>query len=73
MANILFCAISCSEHEEDGAWQEFAAFVKEAKPHFILMMGDQVYVDEDTPNVFTRALLVAAGRAAQGARSRSTS
>lgn len=52
MANILLCAISCSKHVQDGAWNEFAAFVKEAKPHFILMMGDQVYVDEDTPNVF---------------------
>ena len=52
MANILFCAISCSKHIQDGVWNEFAAFVKEAKPHFILMMGDQVYVDEDTPNVF---------------------
>ncbi|NLD70263.1 MAG: alkaline phosphatase family protein [Limnobacter sp.] len=52
MANLLFCAISCSKHVQDGVWNEFAAFVKEAKPHFILMMGDQVYVDEDTPNVF---------------------
>jgi hypothetical protein len=52
MANVLFCAISCSEHEEDGVWDQLAAFVKEAKPHFILMMGDQVYVDENTPNVF---------------------
>lgn len=52
MANILFCAISCSEHEEEGAWNQFAAFAKEAKPHFILMMGDQVYVDENMPNVF---------------------
>ena len=30
MANILFCAISCSEHEEEGAWNQFAAFAKEA-------------------------------------------
>jgi hypothetical protein len=52
MANLLFCAISCSKHVQEGAWKQFAAFVKEAKPHFILMMGDQVYVDEDTPNVF---------------------
>jgi len=52
MANILFCAISCTKHKEEGAWKDLAAFVKSAKPHFILMMGDQVYVDEDTPNVF---------------------
>jgi hypothetical protein len=53
MANILFCAISCSKHVNDGAWHDFAKFVKDAKPHFILMMGDQIYADEDTPNVFS--------------------
>jgi hypothetical protein len=53
MANILFCAISCSKHANDGAWHDFAKFVKNAKPHFILMMGDQIYADEDTPNVFS--------------------
>jgi alkaline phosphatase D len=53
MANVLFCAVSCSKHVQDGIWQEFAAFVKKAKPHFILMMGDQIYADEDTPNVFS--------------------
>jgi alkaline phosphatase D len=52
MASILFCPISCSKHVNDGAWPDFAAFVKQAKPHFILMMGDQIYADEDTPNVF---------------------
>jgi hypothetical protein len=52
MAGILFCPISCSKHVQDGAWNEFARFVREAKPHFVLMMGDQVYVDEDQPNVF---------------------
>lgn len=52
MASILFCPISCSKHVNDGAWPDFAAFVKKARPHFILMMGDQIYADEDTPNVF---------------------
>src|SRR5262245_54454781 len=28
MANILFCAISCSKHVQDGIWKEFADFVK---------------------------------------------
>lgn len=52
MAGLLFCAISCSKHIQDGAWKELAAFVTSARPHFVLMMGDQVYVDEDSPNVF---------------------
>ena len=52
MGSVLFCAISCSKHKQDGAWNEFAAFVREARPHFILMMGDQIYADEDKPNVF---------------------
>jgi hypothetical protein len=50
-ASILFCTISCSKTKDDGLWETFAAFVEKAKPHFVLMMGDQVYVDEDVPNV----------------------
>jgi hypothetical protein len=52
MANILFCAISCSKVEKPGAWQAFESFVERAKPHFVLMMGDQVYVDEDGVDIF---------------------
>jgi hypothetical protein len=52
MASILFCPISCSRAAEPGAWDAFARFVDEAKPHFVLMMGDQVYIDEDEPDVF---------------------
>jgi hypothetical protein len=51
-ANILFCAISCNSIESDGAWEAFGKFVKDAKPHFIMMMGDQVYIDEDKPDIF---------------------
>lgn len=52
MANILFCAISYNKVESEGAWEAFAKFVNEAKPHFIMMMGDQVYIDEDEPDIF---------------------
>jgi hypothetical protein len=51
-APVLFCAISCNGGEKDGAWQAFADFVERSKPSFILMMGDQVYMDEDKPDVF---------------------
>jgi hypothetical protein len=50
MADVVFCAISCSKMEE-GLWERFSRFVEEAKPHFVLMMGDQVYIDEDEPDV----------------------
>lgn len=51
-AGVLFCAISCNSDQADGAWPEFGRFVDRAKPHFVVMMGDQVYVDDDKPNVF---------------------
>lgn len=51
-APVLFCAISCSSVSSLGAWERFAEFVDEAEPQFVLMMGDQVYLDEDAPDVF---------------------
>jgi hypothetical protein len=51
-APVLFCTISCSGGEEDGAWNALAAFVEDAQPSFILMTGDQVYLDEDQPDIF---------------------
>jgi hypothetical protein len=50
--NLLFCAISCSSAEEDGIWEPFRRFVEDSQPQFVLMMGDQVYLDEDDPDVF---------------------
>lgn len=52
MTNIQFAAISCSSAEKDGIWPQFEDFVKESQPHFVLMMGDQVYVDEEEPDIF---------------------
>jgi hypothetical protein len=56
MAPILFCAISCNQTKKAGLWEKLAAFVEKAKPHFVVMMGDQVYVDEDEPDVFKEHL-----------------
>jgi hypothetical protein len=50
-APILFCAVSCNQTKHEGLWETFARFVEQAKPHFVLMMGDQLYVDEDEPDV----------------------
>ena len=52
MADVLFAAISCNSLEREGAWERFATFVEEAQPTFLVMMGDQVYIDEDEPDVF---------------------
>ena len=53
---VLFCVVSCNQTKHDGVWKVFAAFVEKAKPHFVLMMGDQVYMDEDKPDVFKEHL-----------------
>lgn len=52
MTNLLFCAISCNAEARLGAWERFASFVEDSQPSFVLMMGDQVYLDEDAPNTF---------------------
>ncbi len=56
MTNLLFCAISCNGAEIDGAWRQFGEFVERSQPSFVVMMGDQVYLDEDPPNVFDEHL-----------------
>lgn len=54
MTNLLFCVISCNGAEKEGAWRKFAEFVERSQPSFVVMMGDQVYLDEDEPNVFAK-------------------
>jgi hypothetical protein len=51
-ANLLFCAISCSKAAEDGLWEPFRQFAEDSLPQFVVMMGDQVYLDEDDPDIF---------------------
>jgi hypothetical protein len=55
-ASLLFCVVSCSQTKNDGVWKLFDAFVEKAKPHFVLMMGDQVYMDQDEPDVYKEHL-----------------
>jgi hypothetical protein len=45
MADVLFVTVSCSDWKKDGAWLELERFVEEQQPRFILMVGDQVYLD----------------------------
>lgn len=52
MTNLLFCVISCNGAGQLGAWERFADYVEDARPSFVVMMGDQVYMDEDEPDIF---------------------
>lgn len=57
MANILFCPISCNAIDKGlGAWRPFAEFVDRSLPNFFLMVGDQLYMDEDKPDTFEEEL-----------------
>ena len=67
MANILFCPISCNAIDKGlGSWQPFSEFVDRSLPNFVLMMGDQLYMDEDKPDTFDDELDFIAGAAARG-------
>jgi hypothetical protein len=44
-ADVLFISISCSRSKAEGAWPLLERFMWEAKPRFIIMLGDQVYLD----------------------------
>lgn len=48
LTDVLFVSISCSDWRRDGAWLELEQFVRDQQPRFILMMGDQVYLDFGT-------------------------
>ena len=52
MAPIQFCVVSCNGAQQPGAWEDLATFVERAQPSFLVMMGDQVYMDEDEIDVF---------------------
>jgi hypothetical protein len=50
MADVLFVTMSCSDWKRDGAWLELEQFVEDQQPRFILMIGDQVYLDFGNPD-----------------------
>lgn len=57
MANVLFCPISCNAIDKGlGVWKPFSEFVDRALPNFVLMVGDQLYMDEDKPDTFVEEL-----------------
>ncbi|WLB86875.1 alkaline phosphatase D family protein [Bradyrhizobium japonicum] len=54
LAHLTFCAISCNIAEEDGQWAALGKYIADARPQFLLMMGDQVYLDEGAVNLFDK-------------------
>ena len=51
MTPVTFVTASCNHQEEEGAWADLSQFIEDAKPRFLLMIGDQVYLD-DSPNLW---------------------
>jgi phosphodiesterase/alkaline phosphatase D-like protein len=47
MADVLFVSLSCSHGKDKGAWPLLDRYIKSAKPRFVIMMGDQVYLDDN--------------------------
>jgi hypothetical protein len=54
MANLTFVAISCNVENVDGAWKALAKYIDDAQPQFLLMVGDQLYLDEGKTNLFDK-------------------
>ncbi len=54
-ADISFVVISCSDQEDIGGWWELDKHIKSNRPRFVIMMGDQVYLDSNskTKDVWT--------------------
>ncbi len=53
LAEVLFVTISCSHRKDEGLWQQLGQYLEDAKPGFLLMIGDQVYLDsgdDDNPS-----------------------
>jgi hypothetical protein len=46
-ADALFVSLSCSDGKDQGAWPLLSRYVKSAHPRFLIMLGDQVYLDND--------------------------
>jgi hypothetical protein len=45
MADVMFVSLSCSSRSEEGAWPLLGDFIKQYQPRFLVMTGDQVYLD----------------------------
>ncbi|GGE00631.1 hypothetical protein GCM10011529_03610 [Polymorphobacter glacialis] len=48
-----FVAISCNVKSVKGAWPALAKYIADTKPRFLLMCGDQLYLDEGGIDLFS--------------------
>jgi hypothetical protein len=46
-ASVSFVTVSCSDANKIGGWQLLEEYNESFEPHFLLMIGDQVYMDAD--------------------------
>ncbi|HEU0142339.1 MAG TPA: alkaline phosphatase D family protein [Bryobacteraceae bacterium] len=44
-ASLSFITLSCSDAKKLGAWQLLQEYIETFEPHFVLMIGDQIYMD----------------------------
>ena len=56
LTDLLFVVVSCNRQSFDGDWTALAEFIENASPRFLLLTGDQVYLDDDKPNLFKEHL-----------------
>jgi hypothetical protein len=56
LADLLFVAVSCNRQFFDGDWTALGEFIESSKPRFLLLTGDQIYLDDDKPNLFKEHL-----------------
>lgn len=52
LADVSFVAVSCSHQRDLGKWEELATYIEESQPRFLILMGDQVYMDQEDPNIW---------------------
>ncbi|MCP4364343.1 MAG: hypothetical protein GY800_03470 [Planctomycetes bacterium] len=52
MADILYFSLSCNDQRKPGAWDLLSDAIDRFEPRFLLMTGDQVYLDYGSSNVW---------------------
>jgi phosphodiesterase/alkaline phosphatase D-like protein len=49
---VTFVSISCNSENGVGAWNQLRDFISKAKPRFLIMMGDQLYLDTPPDDIW---------------------
>jgi phosphodiesterase/alkaline phosphatase D-like protein len=51
---IRFVTLSCNDDREPSAWHILSEYVERERPHFVLMIGDQIYTDEGEEDLWEK-------------------